>query len=254
MTTPLFSQLFSCEECGAAVVSRRRWCSSKCKLRAWTRLHPNRKYTKQRVCPTCHQAFSSSGNLYCSDSCKAKAKKPKQVVTRVCVECAKVFPVRLRTSKQQTCSPKCRAARLSKVLRGKKYSQYRRTTTYEVTCVECGQGFTAVQKTQVICHTCQRRKHGHGKPEKRAKRKGVPYVYGIKPERVFDRDGWRCQLCGCKTPQRLRGKNQPRSPEVDHIIPISQGGGHLWENVQCLCRECNQRKRARIRGQLRLAI
>jgi len=230
----LFAELVLCEVCGQPVTSRRRWCSSTCKWRAWARLHPDRKYPKKRV--------------------EVKAKAPKPIVTRTCVECANAFIVPRETSQRQTCSPACRAARMGKLLRGKKYSQYRRTTTYEVTCVECGQGFTAVQKTKVICHTCQRRKHGHGKPEKRAKRKGVPYVYGIKPERVFERDHWRCQLCGCKTPRRLRGKNQPTSPEVDHIIPIARGGGHTWNNVQCACRKCNIDKRATVRGQFRLAI
>lgn len=173
-----------------------------------------------------------------------------EILTRTCVECAKVFPLSLR-SKRRTCSMRCQAARVSKLLHGKK-KQAARTG---LVCAECGTGFATSRKTKLICNRCvQRKYHNHGKPEKRAKRKGVPYVYGIKPERVFDRDRWHCQLCGCKTPQRLRGKNQPRSPEVDHIIPISQGGGHTWDNVQCACRKCNIDKRAQVRGQFRLAI
>jgi len=254
MKSPIFSQLFSCQECGQAVTSRRRWCGSACKLRAWLRAHPDRKYTKARVCPTCQHTFTSTGNLYCSDTCKAQAKKPKQVATRICVECLQVFTVPFKTSQHKTCSPTCRATRMSKLLHGKTY----RLARVGLTCAECGNEFTTSRKTKQICNTCilrkARRKNGHGKPEKRAKRKGVPYVYGIKPEVVFARDGWRCQLCGCKTPQRLRGKNQLRSPEVDHIVPLSQGGGHTWDNVQCACRKCNIDKCARIRGQFRLAI
>ena len=229
----LFSELVQCEVCGKAVTSRRRWCSGTCKLRAWLRAHPDRKYTKPRVC-------------------KVKVKKPKPIVTRTCVECAAVFTVPFTTSKHKTCSPACRAARMSKALRGKKYQAAR----VGLTCAECGKDFATSRTTKLLCNACKRRAASrvNGKPVKRAKRHGVSYVYGIKPEVVFARDGWRCQLCGCKTPQRLRGKNQLRSPEVDHIVPISQGGGHTWDNVQCACRKCNIDKRAVIRGQFRLAI
>lgn len=253
MRAPIFPQIFACQECGQAVESRRRWCSSACKLRAWIRGHGDRKYTKDCVCPTCKQVFTSAGKLYCSDVCKAQAKKPKQVVTRACVECSTLFVVPFTTSKQKTCSPPCRAALMSKLLRGKKQTPTRRL---QLLCGDCGVRFTTTRQTKALCDKClaRRRPHDHGKPEKRAKRHGVPYVYGIKPASVFARDRWRCQLCGCKTPQRLRGQNKPNSPEVDHIIPISQGGGHTWDNVQCACRKCNIDKRATVRGQFRLAI
>jgi 5-methylcytosine-specific restriction endonuclease McrA len=256
MQTPVFAEIFACQECGKAVTSHRRWCSGVCKLRAWLRAHPDRKYTKARVCPTCQHTFTSTGNLYCSDTCKAQAKKPKQVVTRPCVVCAKAFTVRFKTSKQQTCSPSCRATLLSSVLRGKKYRPYPPRAVHPRVCARCRKSFLAYREL-TLCSSCVRAvspNRDHGKPERRAKKAGVPYIYGIKPEQVFARDRWCCQLCGCKTPQRLRGKNQLRSPEVDHIVPISQGGGHTWDNVQCACRKCNQLKRANIRGQLRLAI
>jgi 5-methylcytosine-specific restriction endonuclease McrA len=61
---------------------------------------------------------------------------------------------------------------------------------------------------------------------------------------VFERDGWRCQMCGEHTPRRSMGSCEPCAPELDHRVPISKGGGHLWANVQCLCRACNGRKGA----------
>ena len=252
MKTPIFPQMFSCRECGKAVTSRRSWCSGACKLRAWIRAHPDRKYTKERDCLTCHQVFISTGNIYCSDTCKAQAKKPKQIVMRICVVCAKSFTVPWQTSQHKTCSPHCRAARMATLLRGKTYRPRRPELAHQRACARCRKLFTTYRGG--LCPACVRATRAHGKPERRAKKAGVPYIYGIKPEQVFDRDRWRCQLCGCPTPKRLRGKNLPRSPEVDHIVPISQGGGHTWDNVQCLCRACNAIKRATIRGQLRLAI
>lgn len=88
---------------------------------------------------------------------------------------------------------------------------------------------------------------------RRARRKRVAYerVYVIK---VFERDGWRCQLCGCATPPRLRGQMVDRAPELDHIVPLSAGGSHTWDNVQCACRKCNGLKGAKPQGQQRLSL
>jgi 5-methylcytosine-specific restriction endonuclease McrA len=47
---------------------------------------------------------------------------------------------------------------------------------------------------------------------------------------VFARDGWACQYCG-KSAENL-----------DHVIPRSRGGEHIWENVVAACRRCNAKK------------
>lgn len=76
----------------------------------------------------------------------------------------------------------------------------------------------------------------------------------IKPHEVFARDRWRCQLCGDKTPEKLRGTCEDKAPELDHVVSLADGGSHTWGNVQCACRACNQRKGARSLGQLSLAL
>lgn len=47
---------------------------------------------------------------------------------------------------------------------------------------------------------------------------------------VFVRDDYTCQYCGA------------RAENVDHVIPRSRGGQHVWENVVAACRRCNSRK------------
>lgn len=72
----------------------------------------------------------------------------------------------------------------------------------------------------------------------------------VDPIRVFERDAWKCQLCGTRAPKRLRGTTDALAPELDHIIPLAAGGQHTYENTQCSHRSCNMAKGARPAGQL----
>lgn len=51
---------------------------------------------------------------------------------------------------------------------------------------------------------------------------------------VFYRDNYSCQYCGSK-----------EEPTFDHVVPSSQGGKTVWENVVLACFPCNQKKGAR---------
>lgn len=55
---------------------------------------------------------------------------------------------------------------------------------------------------------------------------------------VFERDKYQCRSCG-KT--SVEAKLQ-----IDHIIPLAQGGVDDISNLQTLCQSCNQQKRHRI--------
>jgi len=69
---------------------------------------------------------------------------------------------------------------------------------------------------------------------------------------VFARDRWTCQLCRRKTPRSRMGTRAKDSPTLDHIVPLSIGGSHCYQNVQCACLSCNCSKNNRTMGQLRL--
>lgn len=191
------------------------------------------------ICPDCGSTRLRQ-NRYCG-SCLVKRKY------RYCVACAKLM---LRNGKSKTCSPQCRKQATPKG------DQRRPVRVYQRTCGPCGQSFLAKRSRQAACSRCAKRiaRRGRGKYRERCKRVGAPYTPGITPEAVFTRDGYRCQLCGCSTPKRLRGTYKPNAPELDHIIPIAAGGGHTWDNVQCACRKCNSNKSSSTLGQLRLAV
>lgn len=60
---------------------------------------------------------------------------------------------------------------------------------------------------------------------------------------VFERDNFTCQACG-KTPREDGVKLSP-----DHIVPVDWGGETTLENLQALCRECNEGKQAWVTGE-----
>lgn len=55
---------------------------------------------------------------------------------------------------------------------------------------------------------------------------------------VMARDGGRCAYCG------------HRGDTVDHVVPRSRGGDHVWQNVVAACRRCNGRKADRTLDEL----
>jgi len=60
----------------------------------------------------------------------------------------------------------------------------------------------------------------------------VPYsrVVPVTRRAVFGRDDYRCQYC------------PGEAESIDHVVPRSRGGQHVWENVVASCRRCNVRK------------
>lgn len=60
---------------------------------------------------------------------------------------------------------------------------------------------------------------------------------------VFERDNYTCRACG-KTPSEDGVKLSP-----DHIIPVDWGGETTLENLQALCKMCNEGKQAWVSGE-----
>ncbi|PSL00826.1 5-methylcytosine-specific restriction endonuclease McrA [Murinocardiopsis flavida] len=60
----------------------------------------------------------------------------------------------------------------------------------------------------------------------------VPYRRRVPLTRValMRRDSFHCAYC------------ERRAETIDHVIPRSRGGAHVWENVVASCKTCNHRK------------
>lgn len=72
----------------------------------------------------------------------------------------------------------------------------------------------------------------------------VPFRARIALSRrsVFVRDHHRCQYCG------------GAAENLDHVVPRSRGGQHVWENVVASCRRCNATKEDRLLAESGLTL
>ncbi len=150
--------------------------------------------------------------------------------TKPCCICGRDFPY-LRPEQQacKTCYPSWMEARRLKKI------EHSKTKTKK--CNLCGKVFgrdAGVLKVSRYCPDCR------GVSD-RLDRFGCAYE-SVNPYKVFERDGWTCQHCCYVTPEWLRGRGA-EGPTLDHILPIAKGGAHSYANTQCLCHECNSKKR-----------
>ena len=81
----------------------------------------------------------------------------------------------------------------------------------------------------------------HSYDVRRARKRNATIGPPFTRTQVYQRDGWKCQLCGHLISPDTAWPD-PRSASLDHIIPLARGGAHSIENTQLACLQCNVRK------------
>lgn len=217
---------------------------------------------QQFVCGQCADQFvrpikCGAKPRYCSNACKQKAHRlgfrlrypdgytpPCRVAPRQpkpCLHCG------MTTTRPRFCSVRCSAI-----------ARDRRNGVAEFipedrVCDECGSVYRNGALVQRYCgEPCRKRVSDRKRNHLRRVLTKGDEAESFDPLEVLARDGWRCHICGVKTPKRLRGTTDLRAPELDHIIPLALGGEHSRKNTACSCRRCNLVKGSKPLGQLRL--
>jgi len=81
--------------------------------------------------------------------------------------------------------------------------------------------------------------------------RGSLTVETITLSEIAKRDSFRCQICRRTLKMDATGRFKPT---LDHIVPVSLGGAHNYENLQLAHLSCNaKRGQGRIPAQLRIA-
>lgn len=209
---------------------------------------PRRQVIETRACVHCATPFLATcrDKRYCTSECANLAQT--KAWQRPCAHCRRPFTSRYTLSSKQRaaqfeqryCSTDCSAA-----ARGGRPPALPPKPRQ---CAACHQSYTPRHgfRSSYCSENCRSdMKRARRKAQRNIRRSAAADGEVVNDTRVFTRDGWRCQICGDRTPERLRGKGRPKSPTIDHRIPLSRGGTHTYENCQCACSECNFRKGAR---------
>lgn len=189
----------------------------------------------------------------------------------VCSECATVQKAeqeQVRKKEIQERKAKQEAERITKNPLGLSYYQLEREKLFDVIhkCKECGNeytvrdyckdaGLSSYSNAGYCSVSCKRRAYRRreriagrrGNHKIRAKKYGCAYENGITLRKLIKRDGLRCAICGemCDPNDHTWTKYiGPKYPTIDHIIPMANGGGHVWGNVQVAHAICNSTKGA----------
>jgi len=245
----------TCQNCGKEYQTKRvdktTCCSRECGFE-WLA----KQARIEKECVSCGRIFEDiqSGADYCSDECKERG------IERTCAVCDSKFyghPLSIY------CSRDCELE-----IGRSKYQEYMTEKVGEraYVCKECGKGFIAPygDKRREFCSLkCSRLNYlkspagRETSARQQQKRRGQKYdngpTHAIDRRAVFDRDGWRCGICGRPVNSSLKFPH-PDSPSLDHIIPLAEGGTHTWQNVQLAHFICNSLKGSTGGGQLRLGI
>ena len=119
-------------------------------------------------------------------------------------------------------------------------------------CVECGELYDAVNVIQKHCSIECSNKSINRKKEliKRKKIKENGKIdWDISLTKLIKRDKNICHICGGKCNKEDYIKNEQGHfiagkdyPSIDHVIPVSRGGTHTWNNVKLAHHYCNSIK------------
>lgn len=164
-------------------------------------------------CPVCGDQFPNvRGRVYCGDKCKCKAayQRENPETEKNCKWCGAAYSTRSR-EKSEYCSRRCSKAAYNAAKKFSRSSQRERL----LKCTEIDKKVTLpvlIKRDRNTCALC-----------------GEPcdlYDYDITENGVV-----------------VAGE---RYPSIDHIVPISRGGDHVWTNVQLAHRGCNRKKGAEL--------
>jgi hypothetical protein len=251
------AKTYSCMDCGASVWRRSSRCAT-CYATHRRLISPN-TFTCEHCGASSHRKKGGANkvkgyaNRWCSHECYVTARREARKAAPFCTvhlnQCAVCNAQWAARRKQIVCSDKCRQEKG----RSDAHNRYKlrrdaqlRARLHKI-CACCSKPFVPLYGGAKYCsETCSARvdKKRYGTSYRaRARHHGVTYET-LDRLKVFERDGWCCQICGKHTPLSRMGKRYSNSPELDHRVPMALGGPHSYANTQCACRGCNQRKAA----------
>lgn len=212
----------TCQHCGVVYkpkhVTRITFCSRECSYTAKAGRKALRalesKSPRVAVCAVCSTEFSRPrANKYCSEECRKEIARRKDR-TRCAAE-------------KESLTYQCRVCRSAFT---RDYGDKRRSY--------CSDICAAQRKRQAE----RKYKRGRENHRRRARMLGLPYE-PVSRIAVAARDSWKCGICRRPISRKAKWPDM-MCLSLDHIVPMSRGGGHTYSNVQAAHFMCNSLKGA----------
>lgn len=226
-TTPALSQ---CKECrgaisrdGAKTGPPAEYCSYDCKRAAAYR-----------------RRLDSGG--YERDKEKRRAEfTPKPLTPRPCRSCGEAFSA--KRDEARFCSTRCNTTfRRTNHDGSCSTSDCHRTSEARGLCIVCWKR-AGRASGQILPEPWNERRKANSH-KRRAQKLGTRTEL-LRPIDIYERDIWLCGLCSTAVDPDAAWPD-PMSPSLDHILPLSKGGAHTYENVQLAHLTCNVSKGNRV--------
>lgn len=113
-------------------------------------------------------------------------------------------------------------------------------------CPVCGCFFIGSGKyCSSECYKETQKHYWNMKKRRRMKQAWTDESKTITLEKLYERDGGTCWLCG-KQCDYSADINDNNYPSIDHVIPIAYGGKDEWKNIRLAHRGCNTLKGVKI--------
>lgn len=211
-------------------------------------------------CRSCGKEFetTSKAQIFCSIECRSSSYKINSIRYSVerkpknCLYCGNEF-VPEKTNGQKYCCDRCKKDALNERERANRV--YRDQAIHKTKfCPACGKEFiTRNGHQKFCCLSCGKKYRRSGRLYRVSKDKRLMMCtekdnsLWLLP--LIKRDNNTCQICNgqCDLYDYEVSENGAvmcgdSYPSIDHIIPLSRGGQHIWSNAQLAHRGCNREK------------
>lgn len=250
-----------CIQCGCELPKfKTRFCSDSCQIK-WQRVKAGINIELlNKSCVICGEGFETfkSRQRTCSEEC-SKILKNQHDQKRARKKYAESHPDYISQENRHKAHLE-RLDRLEKEKAEKKEIRAKEQKTRQKilakkeaikkanmqhVCEVCHKTFFSPQPSSKYCSGKCRRKQA---PKTKKRLRGKVIDKDISLLKLAERDKGICQICGLEVRWddiEEKGKAIIAGdyyPSIDHIIPLSKGGMHSWDNVQLAHRKCNSYK------------
>lgn len=156
---------------------------------------------------------------------------------RECTWCGSTYTPKALKGRASYCSRACKVfARNAAVSAATEASKPDRE------CLHCGQHLPKSMRADAVFCSEKCNNAAHALQRKLRARTGDENKPGYLRAAICKRDKWRCGICGERVNPTLEHPH-PRAASLDHIVPVSEGGGNEPANLRLVHLVCNLRRR-----------